>query len=271
MAARRPVAGSLFVLSATQPPNPSPCRPRCMDETRELIGISALTFGSEAGTRGMEGQVSPLIVAETVGACGGEWIADPTARAFPERLSEDETLQAEVAMDWAERVAPTIIEKERTFQLAFGDNLQVVRLCVPLVTGYEDRDRPALIRPQIRAFWRLSGRTKGMVRTRRWLCRSPWRWWVHRLHGVERSGSESVAIGPKVFWNPAGAWVLAFLLAAAPISAGADPMAAMEDRFADLGELRIEYCRFGDTGEPVVLVQDHHDDSHDVVGPSCRD
>lgn len=124
-----------YALSATQPPSPFSCRPRYLDGTCEPISVPALTFVGESGTRGMEGQVLPLMVAQMVGARGSERISDHEARAFLERLSGDEVLKEEVATDWAERVAPAIIANERAFQQDFGDNMEVVRLPVPVVTG----------------------------------------------------------------------------------------------------------------------------------------
>jgi pimeloyl-ACP methyl ester carboxylesterase len=57
------------------------------------------------------------------------------------------------------------------------------------------------------------------------------------------------------------------VLLAGPLRAQDDPMAGLEHRFADIGGLRIEYFQFGDTGTPIILIQDHHDYFHDYFGP----
>jgi pimeloyl-ACP methyl ester carboxylesterase len=62
-----------------------------------------------------------------------------------------------------------------------------------------------------------------------------------------------------------GAWTLVLL--AGPLLAQDDPMASLEHRFADIGGLQIEYFQFGDTGTPIILIQDHHDYFHEVYGP----
>ena len=81
-----------------------------------------------------------------------EAIPDSVARAYFQRLAEDDELQAEVERYHEQVILPSILASQREFKLAFGDNLEVVRLDVPLVTGYAYRDAPDVIYPQIRLF-----------------------------------------------------------------------------------------------------------------------
>jgi hypothetical protein len=77
----------------------------------------------------------------------------------------------------------------------------------------------------------------------------------------------SFEVGLSTPWRlvlPA-AWALVLL--AGPLRAQDDPMASLEHRFADIGGLQIEYFQFGDTGTPIILIQDHHDYFHEVYGP----
>lgn len=46
---------------------------------------------------------------------------------------------------------------------------------------------------------------------------------------------------------------------AAPLAAQDAQAPIVDARFADVGGLRLEYFAFGDSGIPVVWVQDHHD------------
>ena len=56
-----------------------------------------------------------------------------------------------------------------------------------------------------------------------------------------------------------------------PLAAQDDVVASLEHRFADVGDLRLEYFEFGDAGTPIVLIQDHHDYFHEVFGPEEAD
>jgi hypothetical protein len=77
----------------------------------------------------------------------------------------------------------------------------------------------------------------------------------------------SLEVGLNTPWRLVlpGAWALVLL--AGPLRAQDDPMASLEHRFADIGGLQIEYFQFGDTGTPIILIQDHHDYFHEVYGP----
>jgi len=141
-----------YALRATNPPNPFPYRPEYLNDTARRIAVPALTFVGQSGTRGMELRPFPLLAARMLAERGGARIADSAARTFLERLASDDELQAEVARAWREHVAPAIVANEQAFRRAFGSSLQVVQLSVPLVSGYEYRDRPGLILAHIRAF-----------------------------------------------------------------------------------------------------------------------
>ena len=81
-----------------------------------------------------------------------ESIPDSIARVYFQRLAEDEELQAEVQRYHEQVIIPAVLASRRNFEHAFGDNLEVVPLDVPLVTGYAYRDSPEVIYPQIRRF-----------------------------------------------------------------------------------------------------------------------
>ncbi len=79
-------------------------------------------------------------------------IPDSVARAYFHRLAEDDELQAEVQRYHEQVILPSVLASQQKFKRAFGDNLEVVQLDVPLVTGYAYRDSPEVIYPQIRLF-----------------------------------------------------------------------------------------------------------------------
>jgi len=79
-------------------------------------------------------------------------IPDSVAREYFHRLAEEDELQAEVQRYHEQVILPAVLASQQKFKHAFGDNLEVVRLDVPLVTGYAYRDAPDLIYPQIRLF-----------------------------------------------------------------------------------------------------------------------
>ncbi len=81
-----------------------------------------------------------------------EAIPDSVARAYFQRLAEDDELQAEVQRYHQQVILPSVLALQQEFKHAFGDNLEVVQLDVPLVTGYAYRDAPDVIYPQIRLF-----------------------------------------------------------------------------------------------------------------------
>lgn len=83
---------------------------------------------------------------------GADWITDPEARAFFELLAEDEELEEQVRASWEDIVIPAVRANEEAFRRAFGDDLRVVELSLPFVTGYEDMNAPELIEPHIRQF-----------------------------------------------------------------------------------------------------------------------
>lgn len=130
---------------------PTDYRPDYLEGSSE-IDVPALTFATERGTRGWENFVLPLMIADAVGASGGEEIADSAARSYFERLATDDVLRAEVRASWEENIVPEIHANEQAFQRAFGEKLGVVRLEVPMVTGYEYMNAPEMIEPHIRRF-----------------------------------------------------------------------------------------------------------------------
>lgn len=79
-------------------------------------------------------------------------IPDSAARAYFHRLAGDDELQAEVQRYHEQVILPSVLASQQKFKHAFGDNLEVVQLDVPLVTGYAYRDSPEVIYPQIRLF-----------------------------------------------------------------------------------------------------------------------
>ena len=112
------------------------------------IDVPALTFVSSTGTRGWESQDSNYLVRvaeqvsqgkfpDSVSEGKEDWFEDPEARSFFERLANDEDLQKRIQTAWTEDVVPALQENEEAFKRAFGDDLQVVELDVPFVTGYE--------------------------------------------------------------------------------------------------------------------------------------
>ena len=62
---------------------------------------------------------------------------------------------------------------------------------------------------------------------------------------------------------------VAVLGAGSPVSARQEPTAHLEHRFADARGVAIEYFRFGSSGTPIVVIQDHHDYFHDDSGRSA--
>ncbi len=79
-------------------------------------------------------------------------ISDSDARAYFHRLAEDSDRQADVQRYHEEVILPSILASQDKFKHAFGDNVGVVQLDVPLVTGYAYRDSPELIFPHIQLF-----------------------------------------------------------------------------------------------------------------------
>jgi parallel beta-helix repeat protein len=132
-------------------------RPRYFESGGPGISIPALTFVNRDGTRGLERVIYPLQVAELVEA-GTLQIPDSVARSYFERLAEDADMQREVRAAWNSVVAAPMIANEQAFARAFGENLRIVQLDVPLmdgvpvVTGYEYRDAPDLIEADIGQF-----------------------------------------------------------------------------------------------------------------------
>lgn len=81
-----------------------------------------------------------------------EAIPDSIAHAYFRRLAEDDELQAEVLRYHEEVIIPSVLASQKKFKHAFGHNLEVIRLDVPLVTGYAYRDAPDVIYPHTRRF-----------------------------------------------------------------------------------------------------------------------
>lgn len=79
-------------------------------------------------------------------------IQDSTARDFFIRLARD-TVQQRAVLDFhLNKVYPAILEAQDQMIKAFGKNLQLVKLDIPMVVGYEYRDNPELIVEPIRQF-----------------------------------------------------------------------------------------------------------------------
>lgn len=67
----------------------------------------------------------------------------------------------------------------------------------------------------------------------------------------------------------AGFAVLTAVLTAAPLGAQDNPPRTLDHRFANVGDVHLEYLQFGDSGTPVIVIQDHHDYFHDYEGPGA--
>jgi parallel beta-helix repeat protein len=132
-------------------------RPRYFESGSPGISIPALTFMNRDGTRGLERVIYPLQLAELI-AAGTYQIPDSVSRSYFERLAADSDMQQEVRAAWNTDMAAPMIANEQAFARAFGENLRIVQLDVPLmdgvpvVTGYEYRDSPDLIEADIRQF-----------------------------------------------------------------------------------------------------------------------
>ena len=72
-------------------------------------------------------------------------IKDNTARQFFLKLAKDTSLQKEIFLFHTKKVLPAIHAEQQRFVKAFGENLEMVRLNVATVVGYEYRDAPELI------------------------------------------------------------------------------------------------------------------------------
>jgi pimeloyl-ACP methyl ester carboxylesterase len=117
------------------------------------IDVPTLTFVTASGTAGLENlPITPLEISEYAAQAGVDFISDVVAREYFTRLSLDSQLQAQVRSIWEDLIVPGMLEEERAFMRAFGDNLQVVRLHIPLVTGKEFESSPDLLHPHIRRF-----------------------------------------------------------------------------------------------------------------------
>lgn len=137
-------------------------RPEYLRSPGSKINVPALTFVSSTGTRGMEnqsklllkvaGQVTEGKFPDSVPEGKEDWFEDSEARAFFERLADDESLQQRVQTAWEEQVVPAFLENEKAFKRAFGDDLRVVQLDVPFVTGYAYMNAPERIVQPIRDF-----------------------------------------------------------------------------------------------------------------------
>jgi hypothetical protein len=79
-------------------------------------------------------------------------IRDSLARAFFQKLANDDQLQAELLKLWQETAVPLQRDNWDRFRRAFSDSLETVRLDVRAISGYEYRDSPATIAPHIRRF-----------------------------------------------------------------------------------------------------------------------
>jgi predicted TIM-barrel fold metal-dependent hydrolase len=139
-------------LRAVQGELPPSYRPEYLRSPGTDINVPALTFVASTGTRGWVNSNYPLETAKWVSEKGVDWIADPEAKAFLKRLASDEELQRRVRASWKENVVPALRENEKAFKQAFGEDLRVVKLDVPFVSGYQYKNAPASIEPHIRTF-----------------------------------------------------------------------------------------------------------------------
>jgi predicted TIM-barrel fold metal-dependent hydrolase len=139
-------------LRAVQGELPPSYRPEYLRSPGTDINVPALTFVASTGTRGWVNSNYPLETAKWVSEKGVDWIADPEAKAFLKRLASDEELQRRVRASWKENVVPALRENEKAFKQAFGEDLRLVKLDVPSVSGYQYKNAPASIEPHIRSF-----------------------------------------------------------------------------------------------------------------------
>jgi pimeloyl-ACP methyl ester carboxylesterase len=122
-------------------------------DSGSTIDVPTLTFVTASGTAGLEKlPITPLEIAEHVARAGADFISDVVAREYFTRLSLDAQLQARVESIWTELIIPGLLEEERAFTRAFGDNLEAVPLDVPVVSGKEFETAADLIRPHIKRF-----------------------------------------------------------------------------------------------------------------------
>jgi pimeloyl-ACP methyl ester carboxylesterase len=148
------------------------------------IAVPALTFTKADGTRGIDNLAFPLVMvgsprvaevvaemAKTMGdrdpdvryfarlqedaAFRDQRLAEiqhPEARAYFQRLVVDAAMQDEIERYWTEGIVPAERANWTAFRRAFGQNLRVVELDVPAISGYEYKTAPDLIEMHIRRF-----------------------------------------------------------------------------------------------------------------------
>lgn len=154
-------------------------RPRFLRSDGAVITVPALAFVARSGRMGRERGVGALALVgsplmsdvrdemppspvrdhlerlatdEAFRLQQLEQIQDSVAREYFLRLAEDSTFQAEIRRYHEERILPAMLAGQDRFRRAFGDKLQLVRLDIPQVIGYEYRDSPELLEPHIRGF-----------------------------------------------------------------------------------------------------------------------
>jgi pimeloyl-ACP methyl ester carboxylesterase len=145
----------------------------------QTIDIPALAFASRSGTIGLDRLSEPLwlvgspllrnfyqelppsplrdwierlVEDDAFRSESLEQIRNSTARVYLMNLAADDSLQSVLQEFQIETVGPALVAGQERFRQAFGGNLRLVRLDVPLVHGYEYRDGPELIEPYIRQF-----------------------------------------------------------------------------------------------------------------------
>jgi pimeloyl-ACP methyl ester carboxylesterase len=160
------------------------------------IAVPALTFTKADGTRGVDNFAFPLAfvgsprvaeaVAEMAKTMGDQdpdvryfarlqedtafrdqrlaEIQDPEARAYFQRLVVDAAMQDEIERYWLEGILPAERANWTAFRRAFGQNLRVVELDVPAISGYEYKTAPDLIEIHIRRFLNDIGVRRGSRR-----------------------------------------------------------------------------------------------------------
>jgi pimeloyl-ACP methyl ester carboxylesterase len=152
-------------------------RPEHMGADGPTIRVPALAFVARSGTMGSEqgigalalvgsplmadvrGRMHPSPVRDHLERLASDrdfrarqlgQITDPEAREYFLRLAGDPALQERIQRYHEEAVLPALRASQERFRRAFGENLQLVRLDVDQVVGYEYRDAPDLIEPHMR-------------------------------------------------------------------------------------------------------------------------
>jgi pimeloyl-ACP methyl ester carboxylesterase len=123
-------------------------RPRYLSSSAPMIRLPALALTPGSG------ELSPGFDLLTYGASvvNLPFFRDAEARAYFERLAEDETLRARVAAFQDEVVGPRAKAHEQAFRRAFGEHLRVQSIDIPRLTPPAFRSSPELIYAPVEHF-----------------------------------------------------------------------------------------------------------------------